>query len=137
MEIVNNSGKKSWYRWVIVAAMFTMVFACLGFCSSNKGLYLSAITEALGIKRSLFSVNDSCRYITTAVINLFFGALIARFGVRKLVAAGFLTLIISALLYATASNIFVSSVAKAFLPGKKLRDNARFHRNKKERYLLE
>ena len=99
MENVNNSEKKSWYRWVIVAAMFTMVFVCLGFCSSNKGLYLSAITEALDIKRSLFSVNDSCRYIMTAFVNLFFGALIAKFGVRKLVAAGFLSLTVSALLY--------------------------------------
>ena len=115
MEVVNNPAKKSWYRWVIVASMFVMVFVCLGFCSSNKGVYLSAITEALGIKRSLFSVNDSCRYITTAVINLFFGALIARFGVRKLVAAGFLSLIISALLYATASNIFVFYLGGSFL----------------------
>ena len=31
-----------------------------------------------------------------------------------------------------ASRVFVSSVAKAFLPGKNLRDNARFHRNKKK-----
>lgn len=42
------------YRWVIVAASFLMVFVCLGFCSSSKSLYLAAITEALGIKRSLF-----------------------------------------------------------------------------------
>lgn len=41
------------YRWVIVAASFLMVFVCLGFCSSSKSLYLAAITEALGIKRSL------------------------------------------------------------------------------------
>lgn len=115
MENVNNSGKKSWYRWVIVAAMFIMVFVCLGFCSSNKGLYLSAITEALDIKRSLFSVNDSCRYIMTAFVNLFFGALIAKFGVRKLVAAGFLSLTVSALLYATASNIFVFYLGGCFL----------------------
>lgn len=35
------------YKWVIIAAGFLMVFTCLGLCSSNKGLYLSAITEAL------------------------------------------------------------------------------------------
>ena len=69
------------YRWVIVAASFLMVFVCLGFCSSSKSLYLAAITEALGIKRSLFSINDSCRYIATAVVNLFFGALCATIGV--------------------------------------------------------
>ena len=83
------------YRWVIVAASFLMVFVCLGFCSSSKSLYLAAITEALGIKRSLFSINDSCRYIATAVVNLFFGALCARFGRKRLIAAGFACLIAS------------------------------------------
>ena len=86
------------YRWVIVAASFLMVFVCLGFCSSSKSLYLAAITEALGIKRSLFSINDSCRYIATAVVNLFFGTLCARFGRKRLIAAGFACLIASMLL---------------------------------------
>lgn len=115
METLKKPGTKPWYRWVIVAAMFVMVFVCLGFCSSNKGVYLSAITKALDIKRSLFSVNDSCRYITTAVVNLFFGALIAKFGARKLIVAGFASLIVSALLYATASNIFVFYLGGCFL----------------------
>ena len=95
------------YRWVIVAAGFLMVFVCLGFCSSSKSLYLAAITEALGIKRSLFSINDSCRYIATAVVNLFFGALCARFGRKRLIAAGFACLIASMLLYAYAPNIYL------------------------------
>ena len=95
------------YRWVIVAASFLMVFVCLGFCSSSKSLYLAAITEALGIKRSLFSINDSCRYIATAVVNLFFGALCARFGCKRLIAAGFACLIASMLLYAYAPNIYL------------------------------
>ena len=38
-----------------------------------------AITEATGIKRSLFSISDSCRYVTTAVVNLFFGFQLAHF----------------------------------------------------------
>ena len=95
------------YRWVIVAASFLMVFVCLGFCSSSKSLYLAAITEALGIKRSLFSINDSCRYIATAVVNLFFGELCARFGRKRLIAAGFACLIASMLLYAYAPNIYL------------------------------
>ncbi len=98
------------YRWVIVAASFLMVFVCLGFCSSSKSLYLAAITEALGIKRSLFSINDSCRYIATAVVNLFFGALCARFGRKRLIAAGFACLIASMLLYAYAPNIYLKNL---------------------------
>ena len=103
------------YKWVIVAISFIMVFICLGFCTSNRGIYLSAITEAFDIKRSLFSINDSCRFVATAIINLFFGTLISKYGARKLIGAGFISLIISMLIYATASNIFVFYIGGCFL----------------------
>lgn len=94
------------YKWVIFVLCFFMNFVCLGFCSSNKGLYLSAITEALGIKRSLFSINDSCRFVSTALINLFFGTLIYRFGFRKMAAFGFSCLVASSLIYSISNNIW-------------------------------
>lgn len=102
-------------KWWIVAASFLMVFTCLGFCSSTKGLYLAAITEALNIKRSLFSLNDSLRFITTAIINLFFGTLVNRFGTRKMVAAGFLSLIASMLIYSSAQTIYVFYIGGVLL----------------------
>ena len=43
-------------------------------------------------------VTIRCRYIATAVVNLFFGALCARFGRKRLIAAGFSCLIASMLL---------------------------------------
>ncbi len=95
--------RKLEYKWFILAACFVMTFIALGFCSGNKGLFLSAITEALEIPRSLFSINDSCRFVTSAVINIFFGTLLGKFGVRKMVAFGFLCLVGSMLLYATAN----------------------------------
>ncbi len=103
------------YKWVILGVSFLMVFVCLGFCSGNKGLYLTAITEALGIKRSLFSINDSCRYIATAVINLFFGALLGKYGVRKMIGFGFVTLIASMLTYAYAESIYVFYIGGTLL----------------------
>ena len=87
-----EKNKKLNYKWVVVAACFLMIFTCLGFGSSTKPLFLGPITEALGIKRSLFSINDSFRYITTSIVNIFFGALIAKFGPRKLIGFGFLSL---------------------------------------------
>lgn len=107
--------RKLEYKWVILVVTFTMVFVCLGFCSGNKGMYLAAITDALGIKRSLFSINDTCRYVATAVINLFFGALVMRFGMRKMVAFGFITLIVSTLTYAYAENIFTFYIGGTLL----------------------
>lgn len=114
MKLTKNSNS-SFAKYSVVVAGICMVFVCLGFCSSNKSLYLSAITEALGIKRSLFSINDSVRYIATAIINLFFGTLIAKFGAKKLVAAGFLSLIASTLIYANATQVTTFYIGGAFL----------------------
>ncbi len=101
--------------YIIIALCFLMVCIVLGFCSSSKSLYISAITEALGISRSALSVNDSLRYITTAFVNLFFGALIGKFGAKKLICAGFVSLIISCLLYSFASSVYVFYLGGIFL----------------------
>ena len=110
-----SQKRKLDYKWVILGVCFLMVFVCLGFCSSNKALYLTAITKALGIKRSLFSINDTFRFAASAVINLFFGSLLYRFGVRKMTAFGFATLIVSMLIYAFAESIGVFYIGGALL----------------------
>ncbi len=107
MDTKNNEKIRPWYKWVVISACFLMIFTCLGFGSSTKPLMLKPITEALGIERSLFSINDSFRYITTSIVNIFFGTLVAKFGARKLIGFGFLSLTGSALCYALAPNVFV------------------------------
>lgn len=103
------------YKWFILAACFLMTFTSLGFCSSNKGLYLSAITEALNIPRSLFAIKDSMRYIASALINLCFGMMIGKFGVRKLVAFGFLMLSACMFLESVADNVLQFYLSGAML----------------------
>lgn len=109
------SKKKLEYKWIILAACFLMTFFALGFCSGNKGLFLSAITKAINKPRSLFSINDSFRYVSSAVINLFFGTLIYKFGVRKMVGFGFFCLVGSMMIYATAKNLALFYVGGTLL----------------------
>lgn len=104
---MQQKERKFDYKWIILGLCFLMVFVCLGFCSSTKGLYLDVITKAWGIPRTQFAFNDSCRFISSAIINLFFGSLVYKYGVRKMTAFGFLTLIASMLTYAFAPNVFV------------------------------
>ena len=82
-------AQKPWYKWCVAFGCFLMIFLGLGFCSSNKGLYLGAITEALNMKRSLFSLQDTMRFLITAIVNMFFGALVSKLGARKMVLIGF------------------------------------------------
>lgn len=112
---MNPGKKKINYMWVMVFVCFMLGFFCLGFCSGNKSLYLAGITEALGIKRSLFSVSDSIRYLSTAGVNLFFGSLLHKLGVRKMVAVGILSLILQSVLSAVATNIWGFYAAGLFL----------------------
>ena len=113
-EIKSSKGRLD-YKWVIVGLCFMMVLVALGFCSSPKSLYIKPITEALGIERSTYSIGDSFRYVTTAIINVFFGFLVAKFGPKKLILAGFTSLIISTMLYAYASHVAFIYLAGMFL----------------------
>ncbi len=95
------------YTWVIVGLCFLSVFVSLGFCSSHRTVYLTAITDALGFSRGAFSLNDTFRYVTTMIVNLFFGTLVAKFGTKKLLCAGFLCLIGFAVINATATELYL------------------------------
>ncbi len=113
----NEMGKtkKFYYGWVVFAVCFLMVLVALGFGSSTKSTYLKAITENLGFERSLFTLNDSLRYITTAVLNFFFGAIVAKFGARKLVGFGFGFLIASFAIYSFATQLWQFYIGGVFL----------------------
>lgn len=104
METVQNKSRLN-YKWVILIVCFLMEFFCLGFCSSNPGLYTKAVTEALDIQRSLYSIGNSVRYVTQIVAAVYFGTILNKFGVRKVAGVGFATLTASVLVRAFAANI--------------------------------
>ena len=93
------------YKWVILISCFLMEFICLGFGSSNPGLYTGAVTKALDIPRSLYSIGTSIRYTVQVVMGLFFGSLIQKFGLKKLVGAGMFSLIASIAIRYLATNV--------------------------------
>lgn len=97
--------KKFDYKWVILVTCFLMEFICLGFGSSNPGLYTGAITEALNIPRSLYSIGTSIRYVVQVLMGLCFGTLIQKFGAKKMVAVGLSSLTASVIVRSVATNI--------------------------------
>ena len=99
--------KKLDYKWVVVGVCFLTVMITLGFCSSTKSLYLDVVTKKLGIDRSLFSLNDTCRFVANAIVNLFFGTLVMKFGTKKLMLAGACCLTGSMLCYSLANNLIL------------------------------
>lgn len=90
---------------------FMMEFICLGFCSSNAGLYTGKVTAALGIPRSLYSIGTSIRYVVQVVVALFFGPLIQKFGLKKLVGVGLVSLCGSIIMRFLTANIWHHYIA--------------------------
>lgn len=101
-------------KWTNILLCFLMIFVCLGFCSSSKSLFLPAICDALEVKRTVFSLSSSCRFITTSIVNIFFGTLVARFGTRKLIITGFFFLITAMLLNSIASHVILFMISEVF-----------------------
>lgn len=117
-ELLETNGKKKRgldYKWVVVGVCFMMVMITLGFCSSTKSLYLDVVCANLGIGRSAFSLNDTFRYVANAIVNLFFGALVHKFGTKRLMLAGVVSLTWSMLLYANATNLVMFYLAGTLL----------------------
>ena len=107
---------KPFYKWVVIGLCFIMVMFCLGFCSSPYSWYINKIVPYLGVDESAYSIGKSIRFITTAVVNLFFGFLVAKFGTKKLILAGITSLALSMLCHAFATDLVLIYVG-GFLLG--------------------
>lgn len=104
-----------YYKWIIAAACFGMVFICDGFAAGYRGLFLTAVSDGLGLKRTLVAIGESCRFLTAAGVSVFYGALTARFSVRRLVSFGFLTLVASLLLFSCTQTVYTFWLAGALM----------------------
>lgn len=100
-----NREKGNRYARVIIVLCFLMIFTGLGFASATRSLFVVPVTEELGIERSLYSFMDSFRFVATAVVNLFFGRLMLRFGARVLIGVGFLSLVLAEVIMAVSSGL--------------------------------
>ena len=110
-----NKMRRIDYKWVMIVICFLMVMIALGFGNSTKSLFPDEIAKDLGVERSLVSIGESCRYIATAVTNLFFSFLVLKFGPKKLVCAGFISLAAGALIYSVAESLIPIYIAGSLL----------------------
>lgn len=93
---MNKSLKfKLSYHWLIFIVGFIMVFTALGFGSSTGHSYKAAIIDDVDTGLTdvfLYGFSPSFRYVTTAILNIFFGFFVTKFGARRLIGFGFASL---------------------------------------------
>lgn len=94
------------YKWVVLVVCFLMEFMCLGFCSSNPGLFTVPVTQALNIDRLAYSYCGSIRYAVQVLVALYFGPLVNRFGIKKMVFVGLTSMISATVLRMIGTNVF-------------------------------
>lgn len=107
--------KQKYYVWVVFFISFLMIFTALGFGSSTKGTFLTAVTQSLGLERSLFTVADSLRYITVTVMSMFLGKTVKKLGLRKMAGFGFGFLALSFTVNSFATDYWMFYIGGALL----------------------
>jgi len=110
MDNTKKSFKFS-YHWVIFGIGFLMVFTALGFNSTVQSYYKNPIIhQLLDGSVMLYAPRMTIRYAATAILNIYFGTLVAKFGARKLIGAGFVSLILYCVLSAMSDGALVCAV---------------------------
>ena len=109
--------KKFDYSWVIIVLGFLMVCTSLGFCSSNRSMYFTAINDVFAGSFTEFeySFTMTIRYISTTILNIFFGVLVNKFGTKALMSCGFASLIAFALINSFSTHLIHFYIASVFL----------------------
>lgn len=105
------------YTYIIIGISFLVICTSLGFCSSNRSMYFQAITDVFNgsISKFQYSFTMTIRYVSTTILNIFFGTLVNKFGTKLLMSAGFTSLICFALINSFATNIIHFYIASVFL----------------------
>lgn len=82
----------------ILMIAFSLGTACLSF-------FIKPVTEDLGLERGAFTLYYSLMFLTGMLLSPFWGRIISRFGVRKVVIAGSFTCSLAFFLYSYASSL--------------------------------
>lgn len=97
--------KKNRYCWVIAFACFLLSAASVGMLSYFNALFVTPVTEDLGISRATLSLYSTFSTVTTMLLLPFVGKLYARFSMRGLLIVGAVTGACAHLCYSLAQSV--------------------------------
>ena len=92
------------YHWLIAAVLLLQLFMIGGIYNNLSNLFMLPVTESMGIARSSFALAVSMKGLASFISTFFSGALLHRFGYRKMVSLLMLTNCIALVIMATSKN---------------------------------
>lgn len=101
------------YGWVIVLASFIIMVAGMGIVYNCSSLFIKPISEDLGFTRQQAGAIITIRNICTMVLSLFFGKIVEKFDLKKIMKISIVVLSIAYFSYSfvnTLSQLYIITV---------------------------
>lgn len=103
------------YHWLVAAALLLQLFLIGGIYNNLSNLFMLPVTESMGIARGSFALAVSMKGLASFISTFFSGALLHRFGYRKMVSLLMLTNCIALVIMATSKNVVTLGLGIAIL----------------------
>ena len=95
------------YRWVIFGVCFLIFFALIGVANAPFSLFIVPVTEYFGFSRGDFTLIFTIKTVIGVVIQLSFGLILKRLGLRWVVVIGTLLVPIGFFIFARAETLWM------------------------------
>ena len=106
--------KSSNYAWVVLILLILMQFVYAGLTLSTVTLYMEPILEAHPeVSRTAYALTITLNGGANAIMSIFYGKLVEKFGMKKMISFCSLLMIAGVLLYANGTVIWASPFASA------------------------
>lgn len=98
--------KKIFYGWIVVFSGAVLLALVLGMFSSTNSLFVKPVCEAFGFARGPFTLHRTIITLTGALVMPFYGRLIQKIGVKKVLLAGALMMGLVSIGYSFAARLW-------------------------------
>jgi len=99
-------SKKIFYGWIVVLCSVILMALGIGMFNSTSSMFVKPVCESLGFSRAQFTFYRSIVTLIGALAMPFYGRVIQRIGVKKVLAAGALMLGFSSFGYSFSGNLW-------------------------------
>jgi len=97
---------KMHYAWVIAFVGFVIYWFAICIVSNCVGMFVTPVSEAMGISRSAFTLNTTCVSVTSMITSMFIGKLYKKFSIRKVMLIGSIVMPAAYACFSIAPNIY-------------------------------
>ena len=106
---------KKQYHWFVTGLLLLQLFAVGGIYNNLTNLFVIPVTEDMGIARSTFSLAVSMKGLMAFISTFFSGALLSRFGYRKMVSILMSTNCLALVIMASSKNVVTLGIGIGIL----------------------